>query len=170
MKLQLASILFISVLALGCTDDKSTQREKTYNELESFVDRVESEILYQDDLNWTKFGQHYKKLESKAEDAWRKTKGDKRQVLDELEIRYETIEANQQQKKKKLRDQARVHMQNLEIWHRVKSSDEDDLLKQQLAEAGAHQSIQWFKTNYSRLEFQTKKRYDEYIVKWEFDF
>lgn len=170
MKLQLASILFISFLALGCTDDKSTQREKTYKELEFFVERVESEILYQDDHNWPKIGQHYKKLESKAEDAWRKTKGDERKVLDELEIRYETIEANQKLKRKKLRDKARLHMNNLEIWYRLKSSDEDDILKQQLAEAGAHRSIQWFKANYSRLEFQTKRRYDKYIVKWEFDF
>lgn len=170
MKLQLASILFISVLALGCTDNKSTQREKTYNELAFFVDRVESEMLYREEHNWPKIDQQYKKLEGKAEDAWRKVKGDERKVLDELEIRYETIEANQQQKKKKLRDQARLHMNNLEIWYRVKSSDEDDVLKQQLAEAGAHRSIQWFKANYSRLEFQTKKRYDKYIVKWEFDF
>jgi hypothetical protein len=170
MKFQIRLILFTALIAIGCTDDKSSEREKTYNELSFFVDRVESELLYRDEHNWPKIAQQYKRLEKKAEDAWRKVQGEDRKALDELEIRYETIEADEKRKKKKLRDRARFHMNNLEIWYRLKSTDIGNDDKEQIADAGARQSIHWFKENYYRLEFRTQKRYDDNMSRWGFDF
>lgn len=165
MKTTATLIIGAAVLVITSCETKNYTEEdrvQVTENLENYVDSVESAVQIVPVHNWSVIDQRYDSLDSRAEKVYNDLKVED-ENLEMIEERYETVVKNAKTEAENFERTANMHMENVESWWNktaenmktgAKNTTED-------VEEATQESLDWLGKNFDRLSDESKKKYEE---------
>jgi len=165
MKTKATLIIGASVIAMFSCDTRNYTEEdrvRVTEELESYVDSVESAVQTIPVHNWEKIDERYDSLDSRAEKVYNDLKTEDNNLA-MLEERYETVIKNAKTESENFERTADMHMKNVETWWDKTSADVEKGATNtgEEIEQATKESLDWLEKNFDKLSDDSKRKYEE---------
>lgn len=169
MKTKATLIIGAAVVAMYSCDTKNyteQDRIQATENLENYVDSVESAVKIVPVHNWSVIDERYDSLDSRAEKVYNDLEVED-DNLEMIEERYETAVKNGKAEEDNFQRTADMHMKNMETWWDKTSADAENGAKNTATEIedATQESMNWLETNFDKLSDDSKKKYEEMTMK-----
>ncbi|MEB2785881.1 hypothetical protein [Algoriphagus persicinus] len=169
MKTKATLIIGAAVVAMYSCDTKNyteADRVQATENLENYVDSVETAVKIMPVHNWSIIDERYDSLDSRAEKVYNDLKADD-DNLEMIEERYETVVKNAKSEAENFERTANMHMGNVETWWEKMAENMESGTKTttEELEESTQESMDWLEKNFDKLGDETKKKYEEITIK-----
>ncbi|MEB2780590.1 hypothetical protein U3A58_09300 [Algoriphagus sp. C2-6-M1] len=169
MKTKATLIIGAAVVAMYSCDTKNyteADRVQATENLENYVDSVETAVKIIPVHNWSIIDERYDSLDSRAEKVYNDLKADD-DNLEMIEERYETVVKNAKSEAENFERTANMHMGNVETWWEKMAENMESGTKTttEELEESTQESMDWLEKNFDKLGDETKKKYEEITIK-----
>ncbi|SFT44183.1 hypothetical protein SAMN04489724_0774 [Algoriphagus locisalis] len=173
MKTQATLLIGAAVLAVTSCDTKNyteQDRVQATQNLENYVDSVETAVKVVPVHNWSVIDERYDSLDSRAEKVYNDLKVED-DNLEMIEERYETVVKNAKTEAENFERTAEMHMGNVETWWDKTTADVEKGTKNTAEdiEEATQESLDWLEKNFDKLGDETKKKYQEITAELQRD-
>ncbi|MEB2777169.1 hypothetical protein SYJ56_17775 [Algoriphagus sp. D3-2-R+10] len=165
MKTKATLIIGAAVVAMYSCDTKNyteADRLQATENLENYVDSVETAVKVMPVHNWSLIDERYDSLDSRAEKVYNDLEAED-DNLEMIEERYEIVVKNAKAEAENFERTANMHLENVETWWDKASENMESGAKNttEEIEETTQESLDWLEQNFDKLGDETKKKYEE---------
>lgn len=148
------------MIMISCDNtERDNERKEAKDNIESFVDSVETAATDKIGHNWTELDRRYKALEQRAETAYINAEDRDLEELREIEADYEEAKIEGKKMEVEMTHTSEMHMESVETWREDRSNasaensanDMDDTIQE---------SVDWLEDNFEKLGNDIRTRYE----------